>query len=140
MLGAALGFVLLRRLVGERLVHALARRPRAATVHAALLSRRRRLLGLVVLLRLSPVMPFAGSNLVFAAAGVEARTFLLGSVLGLAPRVALVALAGAGLSELDLSHTADARLAWLGGLATLASLVVLGRIGRRALAESLPPA
>jgi len=136
-LAALFGHGLLRRLVGERLVAALASRPRAAAVHAALLSRRERLVGLIVLLRLSPVMPFAGTNLVFAAAGVTTGPFLLGSVVGLAPRVALVAVAGAGLSELDLSQAGDSRLAVVGAVATVLSLVLLGRVSRRALAEAL---
>ena len=63
------------------------------------------------------------------------REFLLGSVVGLAPRVVAVAVAGAGLAQLDLSRGADLRLAVLGAVATVALLVVLWAVGRRALRE-----
>lgn len=140
ILGAAwLGFAVLRRLAGDRATAALARRPRAAAVHRALVARGgHHVAGLIALVRLSPVMPFAGTNLLMAAAGVGTGAFLAGTVLGIAPRVAAVALAGAGLGELDLAAGADRRLALLGVLATLVALWVAGRIARRALAREVP--
>ncbi len=140
---AALGFLVLRRLTRDRALLLLDRRPRAAAVHRALVERRGRTIGLIALVRLSPVMPFAGTNLVMAAAGVRLREFLIGSVLGQAPRVVAVVVAGAGLSELDLSESGDVRLAVVGGVATVAALVVIGRVARRALREAAdapPPA
>ncbi|MFG0315994.1 MAG: TVP38/TMEM64 family protein [Planctomycetota bacterium JB042] len=133
---AALGFLVLRRLTRDRALLLLDRRPRAAAVHRALVERRGRTIGLIALVRLSPVMPFAGTNLVMAAAGVRLREFLIGSVLGQTPRVVAVVVAGAGLSELDLSRSGDVRLAVVGGAATVAALVVIGRIARRALRET----
>jgi len=70
-----------------------------------------------------------------AASGVGLGPFLAGSLAGLAPRVIAVAVAGAGLAELDLARSADVRLAIAGGLATVAVLVVMGRIARAALRE-----
>ncbi|MEX1024635.1 MAG: VTT domain-containing protein [Planctomycetota bacterium] len=108
---------------------ALTVRPRAAAVHRALVECGTwRSIGLVALVRLSPFMPYAGTNLLMASANVRPLPFVAGSGLGLAPRVAALAVAGAGLAELDLSQAADARLALLGGVATLLLLFVLGRI------------
>jgi uncharacterized membrane protein YdjX (TVP38/TMEM64 family) len=134
--GAALfGFLVLRRLVGARGVQLLEGHPRAVAIHRALLARQGRLVWLVILIRLSPVVPFAATNLVLAAAGVGQREFLLGSTLGLAPRIVAVVIAGAGLVELDLSQATDMRAAVIGALATVAVLVLIGRVARRALRD-----
>ena len=131
---AVVGFVVVRRVVGDTVVRALARRPRAAAVHTELLQRDgRRTAGVIALVRLSPVMPFAGTNLLMAAARVKPAEFLVGSAIGLAPRVVLVAVAGAGLGELDLSRSGDVRLLVLGAAATVLVLFLIGRIARRAL-------
>ncbi len=137
IVGAALlGYAVLRRWIGRRTIAGLARRPRAAAVHRALVhAGARRTAGLIVLVRLSPVMPFAATNLLMAASGVGLGPFLAGSLAGLAPRVIAVAVAGAGLAELDLARSADVRLAIAGALATVAVLVVMGRIARAALRE-----
>lgn len=107
------------------------RRPRAAAVHRALLARSRTHTVLfLACVRLSPVMPFAATNLLLVGAGVSLRRFLAGSALGLAPRVSLVAIAGARLGELDLSRTVDRWTLVAGALATFAVLWVLARIAR----------
>ncbi|MEZ6194616.1 MAG: VTT domain-containing protein [Planctomycetota bacterium] len=139
--GAAwVGFATLRPLYAAR-EELLADRPRGRTVHAALVGESgRRAATLVALLRLSPVMPFAGTNLVMAAAGLRTRDFLFGSIIGLAPRVVAVAIAGAGLSELDLSRAGDVRLAILGVVALVLAFVLSARFARRALREAAPAA
>ncbi len=135
--GAAIfGYLVLRSLVGGRALRTLEEAPRAAAVHRALLQRKGRLLCLVLLIRLSPVVPFAGTNLLLAAAGVRFHEFFVGSMLGLAPRIVAVVMAGAGLSELDLSSSADLRTAVLGGVATVVVLFLMGRIARSALREA----
>ena len=138
VLGAALiGFVVLRPLAGPRTTAWLDRRPRTATVHQALLhSGSRRAIFVIVLVRLSPLMPFALTNLWLAGVGTRLGEYAVGSIVGLLPRVALVAFAGAGLAELDLSEGRDQTTFVLGAVATVLALVVIGRIGRRALQGS----
>ena len=134
---AVVSFLFMRRVVGDRAVDFIAKRPKAAAVHRALVHRgERQTIGLIALVRLSPVMPFAGTNLLMAATGVGMREFLLGSVVGLAPRIIVVAVAGAGMAELDLSRRADLHWAIVGGVATLLAMVVIGRIARRALRDA----
>ncbi len=134
---ALLGYLALRRVVGDRALAGLECRPGAAAVHRALVhGGARRTFALVALVRLSPVMPFAGTNLLLAAAGMGLRDFLLGSIVGLAPRVVAVAVAGAGLASLDLDRAADARVALLGAVATVAALWVIGRVARSALRQA----
>lgn len=140
-LAAALfGYQVLRPLARSRATAALASRPRAATVHRALFHRgTRRTALLIALIRLSPAMPFAATNLLMAAAGVRLSPFLFGTLLGIAPRVALVASAGAGLTTLDLSQATDQRLLAVGAAATLLALVVASTLARRALTEATAP-
>jgi len=138
MLGAAVGYAVLRRVVGDRLLRGLSERPRAAAVHRSLLhGSSQRTIGLTMLVRLSPVMPFAATNLLFAGADVDWRDFLVGSTLGLAPRVVAVAVLGGGLAELDLSTPLDRTWTIAGIVVTIATIVVIGRMARRALDAEL---
>lgn len=94
-----------------------------------------RTLALLALIRLSPVVPFAATNLLMSTTGVRLAPFLVGSVIGLAPRVVAVVWIGSSLTELDLSLAADRRLLVLGIAATGAALWILGRASRRGLAR-----
>ena len=135
-LAAVLGFVSLRFFLRERVVEALGHHPRAEAVHRALdQDQGLRTLSLLALIRLSPVVPFAATNLLMSTTGVRLAPYLVGSVLGLAPRVLAVVWIGASLSELDLSQAADQRLAVLGIVATVAALWILGRASRRGIAR-----
>lgn len=135
-LAAALGFVVLRHFLRDRVLDALSHHPRAEAVHRALdQGHWLRTLTLLVLIRLSPVVPFAATNLLMSTTGVRLLPFLVGSALGLAPRVVAVVWIGSSLSELDLSQAADRRLLLVGIAATVAALFVLGRASRRGLAR-----
>jgi uncharacterized membrane protein YdjX (TVP38/TMEM64 family) len=145
---ALLGHAVLSRIVGDTVTLKLASRPRSAAVHRALVHESQpRSAFLLALVRLSPVMPFAGTNLLMASIGQRVPAFLVGTLCGIAPRVVVVAAAGAGLAELDLSRSGDMRLAVVGAVATLVALVVISLVARRALraavgqpAPTAPPA
>jgi len=135
-LAAVLGFVTLRYFLREKVVEALAHHPRAEAVHRELdQGHGLRTFALLVLIRLSPVVPFAATNLLMSTTGVRLAPYLVGSMLGLAPRVIAVVWIGSSLTELDLSQTADRRLLAIGIAATVAALFVLGRASRRGLAR-----
>ena len=84
---------------------------------------------LVALLRLSPLMPFAATNVLMAALGVRPAAFLCASSVGIAPRVIGVALVGAQLSELDWRAGGGA---WSSALAVVATLIVVWWVGKAA--------
>lgn len=134
LLAALLGHLLLSRVAGPRLLHAIEARPKAQALHQALLrSGERRAFSVVALLRLSPVMPFAGTNLLMAALGVRLLPYSWGSLIGLAPRVVALAVTGAGLSQIDFSSPGSSVATWVGIAATLLGVVLLGLVARRAL-------
>lgn len=133
---ALLGYLFGARVVGSRIMDAIAREPRAGRVHRALLGRSAaRSVWLIALLRLSPITPFAASNLLLASFRVTGRVFLLGTLIGVAPRLVAVSLVGAELSEFDW----DARTGWgptvVAIVATVIFLAVISWIARRALAR-----
>ncbi|MCP5024147.1 MAG: hypothetical protein GY930_20560 [bacterium] len=88
---------------------------------------------LLALIRLSPALPFATTNLLMSTTGIRLLPFLIGSLIGMAPRVIAVVWIGSSLSELDLTQAADRRLLGLGILATAVVLWVFRKVSKRAL-------
>lgn len=91
--------------------------------------------GLVFVLHLVPVLPYAVVNTLPAACGVRLRTFVFGAFLGVLPSTVLLAQFGSGLGEVlaqgttvRLSHLLTPQiLLGLAGLGALALLPVLYR-------------
>lgn len=135
-MASALGFVTLRFFLRDKAINALAHHPRAEAVHRELdQGHPLRTMVLLALIRLSPVVPFAATNLLMSTTGVGLVPFLVGSAVGQAPRILAVVWIGASLTELDLSQAADRRLLILGVVATVVVLWILGTASRRALAR-----
>ena len=82
-LAAALGYELARRLDHGKLRSVLHHFPKADAVLAELQTQS---WSLIILTRLSPVLPFALMTFVLAIVGVARRRFLVASVLGMLPR------------------------------------------------------
>ncbi len=131
---AALGFAISRHLSGERLLKVLDEYPRGRAVHRALLAgSAARTLVVVTLLRVPPNGPFAMTNLLLAATGVSWGPYLLGSLIGLAPRVAAAVVVGASLSTLDLRHLERGGPAYVTIGLSVAAVIALGWIANRGL-------
>src|SRR5688500_10629213 len=90
-------------------------------------------LWIVFLMRLSPVLPFGTTNVLMATTGVPLPIYIFGTILGLMPRMALIALAAAGAENLDLSKGESWWLLAFGLLATGVCIVVIAVMGKRAL-------
>ena len=108
----------------------------AAVLEAVTRASPRRAAWLIALLRLSPIVPYGATNVLAAAVAVPGKPFVLGTALGLAPRVAVVAGLGAGLESLDLSQPTNWTLAAIGMTATLLLILTLGWVTRDALRRS----
>lgn len=78
-------------------------------------------------------MPFAFTNFLLASAKVSWKSFTVGTLFGMLPRSSAVVFAGASLSELDLNNTGDLWIIALGLIATMAAMIVMSIVGRRAL-------
>jgi uncharacterized membrane protein YdjX (TVP38/TMEM64 family) len=98
---------------------------------------------IVGLLRLSPSCPFSISNLAMAGAGVRFPIFLVGTVLGMAPRTLAAVImshiaAEQGAKDLVELATQQGFVAVAIGVVLLVgSLMLIGHIARVALARAL---
>lgn len=137
-IGATLAFLLgrswLRPWVERRFAH-------DARFHAIDEAVRARGWKVIVLLRLSPLVPFAPSNYLYGLVPVRTGAYVLASLASMVPGTLIYVWLGhlgrTGL-ERDVART-PLEQAWLvlGLLVTIAAAVLLGRLARRAL--SLAP-
>jgi uncharacterized membrane protein YdjX (TVP38/TMEM64 family) len=139
VVGAMLGYLVGRALAGPGLVRWIQGHDRWRVVHEALFeSAATRTASLIALLRLSPVAPFAATNVALAALRPRLGAFVIGSALGLAPRVAVVAYLGAGMAQIDFDRPQSPWLIGAGVLATLVLLIAMGWLAKRALQRVVP--
>ena len=123
-------------LVGDNLQVFLARHEKAKILYKALLGKSFERTTLVItLLRFSPAMPFALTNILMTAARVPLAGFLIGTFVGMLPRSAAVVLFGAGLSELNFDEPFNVWMFVFGFAATLVSVIVISYFSKQALAK-----
>src|SRR5206468_13112101 len=75
---------------------------------------------IVFLLRLSPVLPFGTTNILLATSGVRLPIYLLGTVVGMIPRIGVIIVAAAGANQLDFKR----KESWLILAAGIAATIV----------------
>jgi uncharacterized membrane protein YdjX (TVP38/TMEM64 family) len=118
--------------------------PKAKVIRHALVEEQpRRTLLIVGLLRLSPSCPFSITNLAMAGAGVRFPLFIVGTVLGMAPRTlaaVLVSHWGAEQGAKDLIQLATQQ-GWvavsIGVVLLVGSLMLIGHIAQQALTRAV---
>jgi uncharacterized membrane protein YdjX (TVP38/TMEM64 family) len=131
---ALVGAEIARHVSGGRLIALIDERPSWRAVHHALLgSSRRRAAWIILLLRLSPVPPFALTNLILGAAHVKRGRFLVGTTIGMIPHALVMVLAAHGLRHLNFKAAEQPWLIGVGIVALLVVVSVFGRVARRAL-------
>jgi len=141
--GATTAFLLGRTLLRAPLVRKLGDDPRFRAIDGAVEASGFRV---VLLLRLSPLIPFNLLNYALSLTRVRLGHYVAASFLGMLPITVLCVWTGSLLTDAAdlLSGPAQAgrgeRLALLGVgiVATLAAAVVIGRVARRALKRELP--
>lgn len=136
---ATIGFHLSRRLSGDRLMSVLHEYPRGLAIHDAFVgSGPARALLVVTLVRLPPNSPFAMATLLMAGSRVAFAPFLLGTLLGIAPRAAAAVVVGAGLARMDFSHPEQSGAVLAGIGVTVGVALALGLLAKRALRRLEP--
>ena len=129
-----LGYAIGRKLAGPGMMELIQRYPRGAAVCEQITRASPARAGLLVgLLRLSPIVPYGSTNVLAAIFRVPMVPFVVGTLLGLAPRVLVVVGLGAGLERVDLSRPSSPWMVVLGIVATVLALVVMGWVTRRTL-------
>lgn len=94
-----------------------------------------RTLGMVTLVRFPPNSPFALTSIVLASAKVPRTAYLLGTLIGMAPRTALAVVVGSGITTLTRDSLKEVPTwAIVGGiLVTLAVVAFIGHLANKAL-------
>jgi uncharacterized membrane protein YdjX (TVP38/TMEM64 family) len=139
VLGSSAAFGIARTLMRDRVTRWIERDPRTAVVNEAVAAEG---LKVVLLLRLSPVVPYNVLNYALGASRVRYRDFLAGSV-GMLPGTLLYTYYGVAIGDVAAlaAGTAPPRgtgyyaLLAIGLAATIAATVLITRAARRRLAH-----
>lgn len=147
--GGLIGYEVGRRASGDRVVRIIEERPKMRAVRDALIGPEGghgfwKTLGIVTLVRVPPNSPFALTNLVMASVHVPRVPYLLGTLIGMAPRTAAAVFVGQSVERIttnkDISNATPWWL-WAAGVGALVVVVVvLGAISKRALERVTPAA
>jgi uncharacterized membrane protein YdjX (TVP38/TMEM64 family) len=140
--GAALiGYLIGRRVGGDRVEAEMARNDRARVVRDALVrSGTLKTLGIVTLVRVPPNSPFALTNLVLSSTGVPLWIYAVGTGIGMLPRTAVVVwLATQVEGTLTKDAIRGAREPWMLGVSVAVAIIVLMlliHIGNKAIEKA----
>lgn len=137
--GALIAYGVCRPTAGDRVEKIIAEKPKWKAVRDALVGGSAlKTLGIVTLLRVPPNSPFALTNLVLSSVKVPLWIFLLGTLVGMAPRTAVAVFIASKLQNQLASEVAEQRPWWIIAAGIVLSLVVLGVVGliaQKALAK-----
>ncbi|MDX9911672.1 MAG: VTT domain-containing protein [Phycisphaerales bacterium] len=139
--GSLVGYFVARRASGDRVMNVVHEHPKWSAVRDALVGQGFwKTLGIVTLLRLPPNSPFALTNLVMASVQVKLPAFVLGTLIGMAPRTAgAVYVASLIQGELTSDTAKAARPGWFIPVtiaSTVVVLIIVGSIANRALKKA----
>lgn len=137
---SVIGYTIARTVSRHRVEDVIESNPKSRAVRDALIGQGfAKTLGIVTLLRLPPNSPFALTNLVMASAGVRLAPYVLGTLIGMAPRTALAVYLGSGVQVLTadtLNVAKPPKMVVIGGIVlTLLVVVVIGHIANKAVAR-----
>ena len=138
-LGALASFFLARTFLRERVANWAAANPKFRSLDQAI---GRQGFKMVLLTRLSPVFPFVLLNYFLGLTGVRAGSYVLANLIGMLPATFLFVYLGAAAREAlagEISASAGVYqqiLKVVGLLATIAVVVMITRIARKALREA----
>ncbi len=136
--GAALiGYEVARRASGDRVMGIIDEKPRYAAARDALVGGGFwKTLGIVTLLRVPFNSPFALTNLVLASVQVKRVPYVVGTLIGMAPRTALAVWIGHGMQELTGESLSMPK--WVlvaGAVMMLVMLLVVSHVAHKAMAK-----
>jgi uncharacterized membrane protein YdjX (TVP38/TMEM64 family) len=133
--GSIIGYEIARRASGDHVLKTIDSKPQWKAVREAFISGRAgggflKTLGTVALLRLPPNSPFAITNLVMASVRVPRVPYVLGTLIGMAPRTAAAVWVGTRVQQLTSTQDiANATPKWFFVAGIVLMVVVLGVIG-----------
>ncbi len=140
LLGSLLAYGVCRAVARDRAERVIEQRPLWRAVRDALIgSGFGRTLGIVALIRLPFNSPFAATNLVFASVKVPLGAYLLGTLVGMAPRTGLMVYLATQLKGAMAKDAVSATTPWwywaLGAVLFVVVVVVIASVAKRAVAK-----
>lgn len=140
--GAAAAFIVARSLARDWVARRIAGRPHLAAIGHAVDTEAFKV---VLLTRLSPVLPYNLLNYAFGLTAVPFKTYVLASWIGMLPGTIMYVYAGSAARNLATLLSGEAPrsageqvLFALGLAATVAAAIIVTRAARRALNEIVP--
>jgi uncharacterized membrane protein YdjX (TVP38/TMEM64 family) len=135
LIGAALiSFYIARRISGHRVEDLIHQHPKWEIVRNALIGCGRwRTLWIVVLLRLSPLLPFETTSVLLAVTGTPLPQFILGTAIGVIPRTAAIVFVASRMHKLDFHNPHGRWLAVASLVASAIGAVIIAVISKHAL-------
>lgn len=132
---AVIGYVLGARATGDRIVGIIQENPKWEAVRQALAGGGFwKTLGLVTLLRLPINSPFAVSNLVMASVRLPLLPYVLGTIIGIAPRTGVVVYLGAEIQGALEEGMDKPRWLVVSSIAVfVGALLLIGHVANRAI-------
>ncbi len=131
--GSIIGYAIAQRVSRHKVEDLLNSNARSRAVRDALIGHGFwRTLGVVTLVRIPPNSPFALTNLVMASAGVKPLPYVLGTLIGMAPRTGIAvafAAAGRATGARDIQEFIEEQPWWMVPAGVVAFMLVLGVIG-----------
>src|SRR5256714_8379872 len=108
---AMIGYAMSHRIIGHRVRNVIHQHPRWDIVRDALVGgSTMKVIGIVTLLRLSPILPFETTNVLLASCEVKPLPYLIGTLLGVGPRTAAIVFVASRAHRLELG---SAQSRWL---------------------------
>lgn len=134
---SVVGYIIARTVARERMEKELRTHPKAQIVRDSLVGRGFwSTLGIVTLVRVPPNSPFALTNLVLAGTGVRLPVYVVGTLIGLAPRTMAAVYIAAQFADRSAADAADQKPGWwipVNIAAAVVVVVIIGAIAKRAL-------
>ena len=131
---AMIAYALAHRIVGHRVRNVIHEHPKWEVVRDALVGgSTMRVIGIVTLLRLSPVLPFETTNVLLASCEVRPLPYLIGTLLGVAPRTAAIVLVASKAHKLEMGSAQSKWLLAAGIVLTIIGAIVIAIISKHAL-------
>lgn len=141
--GAAAAFIVGRSIARDWIARKLSSGPRMAAIARAVETEAFKI---VLLTRLSPVLPFNLLNYAFGLTTVPFREYILASWIGMLPGTIMYVYLGSAANSLaallsgDQPRSTGQQVLFFSGLAaTVAAALIVTRTARRALKEIVPP-
>lgn len=137
--GALVGYIIAAKTAGDRVENLIESKPQWKAVRDALIGGSwLKVLGIVTLIRIPPNSPFALSNLVLASVRTPLSAYMLGTVIGMAPRTAAVLFVASQVRDQVAADAVSQTPKWffIAGIAlTIVVIAVIGSIAKRVLAR-----